>query len=118
MPPPSVGTLCMHCLHQEWIQDQTLLLEQLVTVPDDWVMDLQAWQAQGLEQERNWEDHVFQERNLAIEEKHIALLEMIHESQEHQAAMVAPAVKASEEDFWVLDTILALAISQRSDNMS
>ncbi|KYO33883.1 hypothetical protein Y1Q_0024505 [Alligator mississippiensis] len=47
----------------------------------------------------SWVDQEFQERILALEERHL-------ESQEWQAAMVAKAVEATGEDRQVLDTIL------------
>lgn len=54
---------------------------------------------------------MFQERLLAFQKRHIALLEKMLEVQEQQAAMVAQAVKATEEDCQVLDTILALVVT-------
>ncbi|KYO29461.1 hypothetical protein Y1Q_0022703 [Alligator mississippiensis] len=63
------------------------------------------------ELERVQENRAFRVRLLALEERHFTLLEKVLEAQEQQAAMVARAVEAIEEDCQVLDTILSLGVS-------
>lgn len=56
------------------------------------------------EQQRDWAYFTLQER-------HIALLERLVESQDWPGTKVAQAVVVTQEDHWVHETILALEVS-------
>ncbi|KYO39336.1 hypothetical protein Y1Q_0016298 [Alligator mississippiensis] len=66
--------------------------------------EVRDWQKEERDWWWDWEDQVFQKRLLALKEWHI-------EDLEWQAVLLARTVEATEEYHWVLDTILALAVT-------
>lgn len=63
------------------------------------------------EQEKGWEEGAYCAQLLELKDRHITLLNRMVTIQEQQASMAAPAVGAAEEDYQVLDSILALTTS-------
>ncbi|KYO26661.1 hypothetical protein Y1Q_0019141 [Alligator mississippiensis] len=106
-------------------QDRTLLLDWLVITSEERLVDSQAWWVEDVTQQdaghmenlaqqdtwraedlahkeaQDWADQLFRARFLALEEQH-------REAVEQQAAR---AVEETEEDHWVLDNVLALAVT-------
>lgn len=77
-------------IYQWQMLDHTFLLNWLFTMMEEQLTDSQAWYTQDVvhEQEKDHEDHTFQDRHLALEEKHTALLQRLLEAQEQQSLVV------------------------------
>ncbi|KYO31831.1 hypothetical protein Y1Q_0022893 [Alligator mississippiensis] len=111
-------------LRQRRTQNQTLLLDHLVTASKEQLMDSRAWRVEDVTQQdtwwvenvackkaqeplkeaRDWVEWEFWERLLALEGCH-------NEALQWQAVLVARAAETMEEDHQVLDTILALVVT-------
>ncbi|KYO42284.1 hypothetical protein Y1Q_0022154 [Alligator mississippiensis] len=81
-------------------------------VAEERLVDLWAWRMKDIicKQERDRErdlsgaDQEFRDRFLALEKMHLG-------AQEWHVALVARAVETTEEDCWVLNTVLTLVVA-------
>ncbi|KYO36803.1 hypothetical protein Y1Q_0020848 [Alligator mississippiensis] len=89
------------------------LAEQVVMTSEDWLKDTQAWWAESITCEDAWDQNE-EAQNQEDQEFWAQLLALVHEQVEalqEQKTILTQAVQVTEDDHWVLDTYLALAVA-------
>ncbi|KYO46076.1 hypothetical protein Y1Q_0021653 [Alligator mississippiensis] len=96
----------MCCFYQRQTQNCTVLLNWLVMVVENWLADAWAWWAENMACENAWDqaDQEFWVQLLVLECENVKALWK-------QTTVLGRAVQARDNDYWVLDTILVLAVA-------